>query len=140
MLLCESEPCYLGHGRIVSALCLLYDIYCRADHHMHEYLYHFIAACNTRASTALGELAMVIPGCRIDQFSLSFLPAARRLWNLLPSCVFSSDILSSFKSTINLCLQRALLNFFSLFISVSFLLFYTDCLLLLFWGRSGSFS
>ena len=41
----------------VSALSLLYKIFLRADHFLHEYLHHFIAARNTRASAALGELA-----------------------------------------------------------------------------------
>ena len=31
---------------------------------MNEYLLHFVAARNTRASVALGELAVVIPRCR----------------------------------------------------------------------------
>ena len=43
---------------------------------MNEYLNNFVAARNTRASAALGELALVIPRCRIDQFSRPFLPAA----------------------------------------------------------------
>ena len=42
---------------------------------MHEYLHHFVAARNTCASDALGQLALVISHCRTDQFSLSFLPA-----------------------------------------------------------------
>ena len=40
---------------------------------------HFIAARNTRASVALGELPLFIPRCRTDQFSRLFLPAAMRL-------------------------------------------------------------
>ena len=56
----------LGHRRKVSALCLLYKIYHRAAHPLHEYLHHFVAARSTRASVALGELALVIPRCRID--------------------------------------------------------------------------
>ena len=61
---------------MVSALCLLYKIYHRADHSMYEYLYHFVVGHNTRASVALGDLDLVILCCIIDQFSLSFLPAA----------------------------------------------------------------
>ena len=48
--LCESELCCLGHRRKVSALFLLYKIYHKADHSLHEYLYHFVAARNTRGS------------------------------------------------------------------------------------------
>ena len=33
---------------------------------MNEYLEHLVAACNTRASTALCELALVILRCRTD--------------------------------------------------------------------------
>ena len=43
---------------------------------MNEYLNDFVVARNTRASVALDELVLVIPPCRTDQFSLSFLPAA----------------------------------------------------------------
>ena len=39
-------------------------------------LEHFVVASNTRASAALVDLALVIPRCKIDQFSRSFLPAA----------------------------------------------------------------
>ena len=58
--LCEGELCCSGHRRKVSALCLLYKIYQRVDHRMKEYMHHFIAARDTRASAALGELALVI--------------------------------------------------------------------------------
>ena len=51
---------------------------------MHEYLHHFVAACNTIAAAALGELALGISRCRTDQSSRSFLPAVVSLWNLLP--------------------------------------------------------
>ena len=44
---------------------------------MNEYLNHFLAVLNTRASSPLGELVLVIPRCRTDQFSRSFLPADR---------------------------------------------------------------
>ena len=80
---CDGELCCLGHRRKVSALCLLYEIYHRVDQHLNEYLNNFVAVCNTRASTALGELALVIPRCRTDQFSRSFLSAAVSLWNML---------------------------------------------------------
>ena len=82
-------------------------IHHRADHSLHEYLRHFVAALNTRASAALCELDLLIPRCRTDQFYRSFLPVAVRLWNLLPSDVFSGSILTYFKSAMNLFLQRA---------------------------------
>ena len=63
------------------------------NHPINEYLKHYVAACNTRASAALGELALVIPRCRTNQFSRSFLPAAVRLWNVLPSGLFSDGTL-----------------------------------------------
>ena len=65
------------------------------EHPIYEYMNHFVAARNTRASAALGELALVIPCSKTDTFNRSFLPAAVRLWNLLPSGVFSDDTLSS---------------------------------------------
>ena len=55
--LCESELCCLAHRRMVNALCMLYEIYHRVYHPMKEHLRHFAAAHNSRASTALGELA-----------------------------------------------------------------------------------
>ena len=51
----------------------------RVDHSLNEYLHHFAATRNTRASVALGELALVIQRCRTDQFSRLALPAAGRL-------------------------------------------------------------
>ena len=88
-------------------LCLLYKIYHRVDHSSNEYVNHFVAARNTKASPTLGELALVTPRCRTDQFSRSFLPAALCLRNLPPSGVFSGDTLRSFKSDMNLRLLRA---------------------------------
>ena len=57
--------------------------------YMNEYLHHFVAARNTKASAALCELALVIPRCITDQVSHLFLPAAVHLWTLLPPGVFS---------------------------------------------------
>ena len=74
---------------------------------MNEYLNHFVTSRNTKASAAVGELALVIPGYRTNQFGRPFLPAAARLWNLLPSGGFCGDSLVSFKSDVTLCLQRA---------------------------------
>ena len=54
--LCKCELYSLGHTRKISALCSLYKIYHRVDHPMNEYLYHFIAAHNTRVSAVLGEV------------------------------------------------------------------------------------
>ena len=95
------------HRRKVSELCLLYKIYHRVDLTINEYLNHFVAARNVRASAALGELALMIPSCRTDEFSRSFLSAVVCLWNLLSSGVFSGGSLSSFKSDMDLCLLRA---------------------------------
>ena len=58
--LCEGELCCLGHGRMVGALCLLYEIYHRVDRPMNEYLSHLFAAYDTRALAAVGELALMI--------------------------------------------------------------------------------
>ena len=105
-------------------MCLLYKIYRRVYHLMNKYLNCFIATLNTRASAALGELSLVIPSCRANQFSRSFLSAAVCLRNLLPSSVFSNGSLRSFKRAINLCLLKAWLYLFSLFSLLFFLLFY----------------
>ena len=92
--------------RKVSILCLLYNIYHRADHPLYAYLHRFLAACNTRGSAALCELALVILRRRLDQFSRPFLPAVLRTRKLLFSGVLSGDTVSSFKSAVNLCLLR----------------------------------
>ena len=76
--LCEGKLCCLGNGRKISALCLLCKIYHKVGHPSHEYLHHLVAARNIR-SAALGELAVVIPHYRTDQFSPSFQPTAVRL-------------------------------------------------------------
>ena len=81
--LCESELCCLGNRRKVSAWCLLYKINQKANHPLHKHLQHFVAARITRASTALRELALVIPRCRTNQFVRPFLPVAVRLLLLL---------------------------------------------------------
>ena len=60
------SSCSLAHRRKVRALCLLYRIYPRVDHSMNGYLDNFVAACNTRTSAALGELALVFLRCRIE--------------------------------------------------------------------------
>ena len=53
-----------------SALYLLNEIYHEEDHPWYELLHNFVAACNTKASSALGELALVILHCRNNQFSV----------------------------------------------------------------------
>ena len=57
---CEVEFCCLGHQRKVCALGLLHKIYHRVDHPMNKYLNDLVAARNTRASAALGELTLVM--------------------------------------------------------------------------------
>ena len=102
----EGELCGLKHRRKVIPLGLLCKIYHRADHHLHKFLYHFAAIRNTRVASVQGELALINLLCRTVHFSQSFLPAALRLWNLLPSRVFNGSTLSWFKSAMNLCLRR----------------------------------
>ena len=78
----------------------------------------FVAARNNRTSAALSELDLVIPRCRIDYFSRSFLLAAGRLWILLSSGGFSGSTFISFRSSMSLYPLRDWLDFFSLFQSV----------------------
>ena len=56
--LCEGELCCLGHRRKFNALCLVFEIYHRVDHPIKEYLKHFRAPRNTRASAALAEFGL----------------------------------------------------------------------------------
>ena len=74
--LCEGKLCYLRYRRRVGVLCLLYRMYHRAGHSLLECLHYLLAARNTRASAALGELALVILRGRTDQFRRLFFPAA----------------------------------------------------------------
>ena len=94
-------------------------MYQRVEHPMKEYLNYFVTAHNTRTLAVLGELSLVIPRCRTDQFSRSSLPPAC-LCNLLLLGRFTGDTLSSLKSAMILCLQRASLDLFFIFCSVSF--------------------
>ena len=64
--LCEGELCCFDHRSWSNALCLLYKIYYRANHPLHEHQHHFVATRNTRASAALEELALEIPRGRTD--------------------------------------------------------------------------
>ena len=66
-----------------QCLVFLYKLYHRLNHLINEYLNNFVTVSNTRALTALGELALVILRCRTQQFSWSFLPAAVLLWAML---------------------------------------------------------
>ena len=93
-------------GRVLGPFFILYTskLFHIVGSHIVDY------ADNT--STTLGEMALVIPRCRADQFSLPFLPVALRLWNVLPSCVFCGGTLSSLKRAMKLCLLRACLDFF----------------------------
>ena len=72
----ECEFCCLRHRRRGRAMCLLYNIYHRADHPCYKFLHHFVRARVTGASAALSKFALVIPCCRNDQFGRSFLPTA----------------------------------------------------------------
>ena len=60
--LCEGELCWLG----LCTLCLLYMIYHRSDHPLHEYLHYFIASRNNGDSIAPCELALVVTHCKTD--------------------------------------------------------------------------
>ena len=46
--------------RSVPRICSIRFITEWTDHSMNEYLNHFVATCNARASAALGELILVI--------------------------------------------------------------------------------
>ena len=119
--LCEGKLCCLRHRRKGSALCLLCDIYNRVNHPMNEYQKHFVAARSTKASTAVGELALVIPRCRTHQFSRSFLPTAV----VYGTCCRRARLevaLCSVKSAVNLCLLMASLEIY-IYLCL-FLLFY----------------
>ena len=71
-------------GKVCEGECLS-----RADYSMHEYLHHFVAAGNTRASGAPGELALVIPGYRTDKFSSVVSACCRTSVDLLSPGLFS---------------------------------------------------
>ena len=104
--MCAGELCCLGQRRRVSASCLLYNVYHRADYPFHKHWHHLVAAHNIKASAALSKLTLMVSPYRTDQFSRSFLPAAVSMWNLLLSSVFSGGTLSYFKSAMNMRLQR----------------------------------
>ena len=131
---CEDEHCYLAHRRKVTALCLLYEIYRRVDHPINGYLNYFVAVLNSRPFSATRQLAFVIPCCRIDHFSWSFLPDAVRLWILLPSGVFSGCTLNFLRALWTYVYWGPRLIFYT-FISVSVCCFIA-CSVSWFWARS----
>ena len=142
---CEGKLYGLRHRRKVSTLCSLHNMHHRTEHYMHEYLHHFIATCNARASAALRELALVIPLCRTDYFSRSFLPAAVCLWNLLSTGVFSGGTLRFLKSYEPVPTKGLTRFFLSLYFRLFLLLYsfpstpFNICFLLLFYLLSTIF-
>ena len=108
---CVRGCCLWHRGKVSARVGSVRFFTERTTHPLHEYLHHFIVACNTIASAALCELALVILRGRTDQFSWWFMPVAVRLCNLLPSNVFSGCTLGSFMRAINYCLQRVYLIF-----------------------------
>ena len=49
----EGEFCCLEYRKNDNALCLMYKIYNRADHSMHENLHYFVAACYNTLCTSI---------------------------------------------------------------------------------------
>ena len=130
----ESKLCCLEHRRKVNIWYWIYKIYHRADYPMHKSLHNFVAARNTKDSAALGELALVIQRRRTGIFSLSFLPAAVSLRNLLLPGVFGGCILNFFLGLLWTCAYGGLSLSFFFFISVSFrCTVHIACLVSLFW-------
>ena len=57
-----------GTERSAPCVCLIYDL-SQSGPPMNEYLHHFIATRDTRASAALGKLALMMLRCKTDKFS-----------------------------------------------------------------------
>ena len=85
---------------------LLYEIYHRVDIPINEYLNHFVAACNTRASIPLGGY-LWCSRASVTQFTRSFLPAVGSCRICCRRACLRMGTLISFKSTMNLRLLRA---------------------------------
>ena len=91
--LCEGSGVGdLSHRRSVGLLSMLYKVCFNSVHPLGESLpARFVPSRVTRATEALHEHALVVPRCRTEQYKRSFLMSGVRLWNRLPSSVFSHD-------------------------------------------------
>ena len=92
----------LGHRRVVSSLCMLYKIYHNPRHPLNSELPgSFQPARITRYALRANSLAFAAVRHNTNQYQRSFIPAATRLWNELPSHIVESQELQRFKTGVN---------------------------------------
>ena len=97
----------LGHRRIVSSMCMLYKIFHNPRHPLNSELPDFFQpARNTRYALRANSLAFAAVRHNTNQYERSFIPAATRLWNELPSHVVESRELQRFKTGVNNFFRR----------------------------------
>ena len=92
----------LGHRRVVSSLCMLHKILHNESHPLHSELPDsFQPARFTRYALRANTRAFREVRCNTNQYKRSFIPAAARLWNLLPTHIVESRDLQKFKTGVN---------------------------------------
>ena len=97
----------LAHRRVVSSLCMLYKILHNPRHPLNSELPGFFQPARiTRYALRVNSLSFGAVRCNTEQYNRSFVPAATKLWNELPSSVVESQELQMFKSGVNTFFKR----------------------------------
>ena len=92
----------LWHRRSVGSLCLLFKIFKNNRHPLHASLPEAYQPVRvTRYAVNANSLAFSPIRCRTVQYSRSFIPAAIKQWNELPSEIVESEELQEFKIGVN---------------------------------------
>ena len=92
----------LWHRRKVSSLCLLHKMYYNDKHPLHLSLPDLaVFARNTRQAASANNVTFSSIRYSTNQFARSFIVAATRMWNGLPSAVVESTDLQTFKKGAN---------------------------------------
>lgn len=97
----------LYHRRVVSSLCMLHKIFHNGRHPLHSELPGaYQPARNTRAAANVNSRAFADMRPRTNQYKRSFIPAATKLWNMLPTHVVEIQDLQKFKCGVNNFFKR----------------------------------
>ena len=97
----------LYHRRVVSSLCMLHKILHNNKHPLYSELPgSYQPVRNTRAAANVNSRAFTDIRPRTNQYERSFVPAATKLWNMLPTHVVEIRDLQKFKISVNNFFKR----------------------------------
>ena len=97
----------LYHRRVVSSLCMLHKILHNNKHPLYSELPgSYQPVRNTRAAANVNSRAFTDIRPRTNQYERSFVPAATKLWNMLPTHVVEIRDLQKFKIKVNNFFKR----------------------------------